>query len=142
MIKLSLKYFLIGLLVWPVTAEIIGFISPFWSVYVLGDTTGETALSLLRMFQPYLALFSVVFAYSFFLISRLIVSQMKRRLCEVLVLVYVCLSIYGFFPRDGVIYTVLNSLHYSAELLMLFYGGLLIYKNIEDIHNKPINTDA
>ena len=136
MIKQSLKYFLIGLVVWPITAEIIGFISPLWSVFVKGDTTGETGLSLLRMFQPYLALFSVIFAYSFFLISRVNVSSLKRRLCELLALVYVCLSIYGFFPKDGTVYVLLSSLHYIAELVMLFFGVMFIYKNLPDIHSN------
>jgi len=141
MIKHSLKYFLIGLLVWPITAEVIGFISPFWSLFVIGDTTGETGLYLLRMFQPYLALFSVIFAYSFYLISRLNVSSFKRRQCELLALVYVCLSIYGFFPKDGTVYIVLSNSHYIAELVMLFVGVMLIYKNVPDIHNKPFKQD-
>ena len=135
MIKQSLKYFLIGLLAWPITAETIGFISPFWGVFVIGDTTGQEGLYLLKIFQPYLPLFSVFFAYSFYLISRLNVSSLKKRVSEVLALIYVCLSIYGFFPEDGRTYILLNSLHYLIELLILFWGCLLIYKNMPDINN-------
>ena len=138
MIKQSLKYFLIGLLAWPILAEVIGFISPLWSVFVLGDTTGETGLILLEISRPYLALVSVVFAYSFYLISRVSESTVKKRLCELLGLVYVCVSIYGFFPEDDVTYTLLSSIHYLAELSMLFIGAMLIYKNIQEIHNKPL----
>jgi hypothetical protein len=36
---------------------------------------------------------------------------------------------------------VLNSLHYIAELSMLFIGAMLIYKNVQDIHNKPFKQD-
>lgn len=140
MIKQSLKYFLIGLLAWPITAEIIGFISPFWGVFVIGDSTGEASFSLLNMIRPYLALFSIIFAYSFYLISRITLGVYKKRVCELLALLYVCVSIYGFFPENGVVYTVLNSLHYLTELSMLFIGAMLIYKNVQDIH-KPIKQD-
>jgi hypothetical protein len=74
-------------------------------------------------------------------VLRISVSVYRKRVFELLALVYVCVSIYDFFPEDGVVYTVLNSLHYIAELSMLFIGAMLIYKNVQDIHNKPFKQD-
>jgi len=134
MIKQSLKFFLIGLLVWPISAEIIGFISPLWSVFVNGDSTGKTVFTLLEMCQPYLALFSIIFAYSFYLLTKLKMSLKARYASQLLAILYVCCSIYGFFPEDGITYLTLNSVHYLCELAMLYFGVLFIYNNLPEIN--------
>jgi len=141
-INQSLKFFLIGLLVWPISAEVIGLISPLWSVFVNGDTTGKTVFTLLEMCQPYLALFSIIFAYSFYLLTKLKMSLKARYASQLLVIVYVCCSIYGFFPKDDITYITLSSVHYLCELAMLYFGGFFIYKNLSEINVDRDNKSS
>ncbi len=130
MIRKSLKVFLIGLVTWPIFIEVVGFISPFWGLYINNDFSSGSSRTLLELFQPYVPLVSVVFAYSFILLSRLSEAVYGRWACIFLSMVYVAFSIYGFFPKDSITYIALNSMHYFIELAMLFIGVLLIYKNI------------
>ncbi len=37
MVQKALKLFLLGLLLWPVLINLVGFVSPFWGLFVLGD---------------------------------------------------------------------------------------------------------
>lgn len=131
-IKKSLGWFLLGFLSWPILAEIIGFISPFWAVYVLDDSSGKLTLSLLHSFQPYFPLVSVVFAYAFYVLSSLCNGALRKIACRIMALVYIGLAIYGLFPKESPWYLILSTSHYFMELALLFSAALILRQKVAE----------
>jgi hypothetical protein len=140
-VQKSLKLFLLGLLLWPVLINLVGFISPFWAMFILGD--GMWSNELLKFFQPLVPLVSIVFAMSLIFLSTVDSRNWIKISCWVAAIIYVGCSIYGFFPEEELMYFVLSGVSYYLEILMLFLGGIIllrIFNNLTKIdgsENSP-----
>jgi hypothetical protein len=140
-VQKSLKLFLLGLLLWPVLINLVGFISPFWAMFILGD--GMRSNELLKFFQPLVPLVSIVFAMSLIFLSTVDSRNWIKISCWVAAIIYVGCSIYGFFPEEELMYFVLSGVSYYLEILMLFLGGIIllrIFNNLTKIdgsENSP-----
>jgi hypothetical protein len=122
MVQKALKLFLLGLLLWPVLINLVGFVSPLWGLFVLGD--GTRSNELLRFFQPYVPLVSILFAISLLLLSKVDGRPWMKGSCWIVSLVFAGCSIYGFLPEETPISYVLHSISAALQIIMLFLGGL------------------
>ena len=120
MLSKALKLFLWGLILWPILINLVGFISPFWALYVLDD--GTRSDELLRFFQPLVPLVSVVFAASLVLLGKVDGRIWMKGLCWAVSLLFVGSSIYGFLPMGPVSY-VMQSINATLQIVMLFLGA-------------------
>ena len=66
----ALKYFLIGILLYPVLINIIGFMSPFLHETLNGDYVGPDAIIFLSFFQPILPFFSLFYLLGAYHLSK------------------------------------------------------------------------
>lgn len=116
----SLKLFLWGLLLWPVLINIIGFFS------ALMDNDEGTGLDFLHMVQMYFPLFSVFFSMSLLTLVRIDERNWVKILSWMSATVYVGCSVYGFFPKEEVIYILTSAISSIMEIAMLFLGGIIL----------------
>jgi len=136
-VQKSLKLFLLGLLLWPVFINLVGSISPFWAIFILGD--GMRSHELLNFFQPLVPLVSIIFAMSLIFLSKADSRNWIKISCWVAAIIYVGCSIYGFFPEEEIIYFMLSGTSYFLETLMLFLGGIIllrIFNNLTRIDGR------
>ena len=140
MVQKSLKLFLLGLLLWPVLINLVGFISPFWSIFILEDRMGSDEL--LKFFQPLVPLVSIIFAMSLILLSTVDNRLWTKISCWIASIIYVGCSIYGFFPEEEIIYFMLSVTSYSLEILMLFLGGIILLRIFNDLTRIDGKVDS
>lgn len=139
MLSLSLKLFLIGLLLNPFLINVIGFISPFWAAFVLDDNM--KALDLLHVFQPFAPFASIIFSLSLFKLIKIESRKWIKILCALTVLIYLASSIYGFFPKNEMIFGVVSSIYYAMEVVMLFLAGLILLKKSDVLQESPLPSN-
>ena len=140
MVQKSLKLFLLGLLLWPVFINLVGSISPFWAMFILED--GMRSNELLRFFQPYVPLVSIIFAISLIFLSKVDIRLWIKISCWIASIIYVGCSIYGFFPEEEIIYFVLSGISYYLEILMLFLGGIILLRIFNDLTSIDGKVDG
>ena len=129
MIRKALKLFLLGMLLWPVLINVIGFVSPFWAILVLKD--GSRSDELLALFQPYVPLVSILFSISLVLLSRVDGRAWMKAICMVISVIYAGCSIYGMFQPEEFFYHLLSGISSGLGILMLFLGGLILFRVLE-----------
>ena len=122
MVQKALKLFLLGMLRGPILSNWVGFVSPFWGLFVLGD--GMRSNELLRFFQPYVPLVSILFAISLLLLSKVDGRPWMKGSSWIVSLVFAGCSIYGFLPEETPISFVLHLINDVLLIIMLFLGGL------------------
>jgi hypothetical protein len=121
--NLSVKFFVLGLLLNPILINIIGFISPFWAAGVLDDPS--RVYYLLDIFQPFAPLVAFVFSYALFSLAKLDDRIGIKILCYFLSTLYIATSLYGFLPEDEVLYMFASNIYSIMECLMLVTAGLI-----------------
>ncbi len=120
MVRRALQLFLVALFCWPITIEIIGFLSPFWGQFYLNDKTGAADLVLLGYFRPYLPLFSLLFSWATCLLAWAQPKHLIRVACVVLGLLFSLSSFYGFLSEQTIAHILLKNCNWLLFLLMLF----------------------
>jgi len=139
-VQKSLKLFLLGLLLWLVFINLVGFISPFWAIFILED--GMRSNELLRFFQPFVPLVSIIFAMSLIFLSTVDSRLWIKIACWVASILYVGSSIHGFLPEEKLIYYVLIETSYYLEILMLFLGGIILLRIFNNLTGLDSNIDS
>jgi O-antigen/teichoic acid export membrane protein len=140
LVQKSLKLFLLGLLLWPVFINLIGFISPFWAIFILED--GTRSDELLRFFQPYVPLVSIIFAMSLIFLSKVDSRLWIKITCWVASIFYVACSIRGFFPEEELTSYLLIETSYYLEILMLFLGVIILLRIFNNLTGFDRNIDG
>ena len=123
MVQKSLKLFLLGLLLWPVLINLVGFISLFW-----------------------VPLVSIIFAMSLIFLSTVDIRLWIKISCWIASIIYVgCstyVSTYVFFPEEEKILFVLIDINYYIEILMLFLGGIILLRVFNDLTGIDGKVDS
>ena len=140
MVQKSLKLFLLGLLLWLIFINLVGFISPFWAMFILED--GMRSNELLRFFQPFVPLVSIIFAMSLIFLSTVDSRFWIKIACWVASILYVGCSVHGFLPEEELIYYVLIETSYYLEILMLFLGGIILLRIFNNLTGFDRNIDS
>ena len=142
MLQKALKLFLLGLLLWPVLINLIGFISPIWAIYVLEDEYGMRSSELVNFFQPYVPLISILFSASLILLSQVDGRFWMKTCCWVVSLIYTGCSIYGFLPPEELLHYLLTTASFSMEIVMLFLGGLMLLRIFGELTTPEHSGDG
>ncbi len=124
----------------PILINIIGFISPFWGIFVLND--GTRGLELLHIFQPYAPFVSVIYAYALYILSKIDNRTWIRAVCLIISIIYVGTSIYGFLPEEEMIFTFIININYSMETIMLFIAGVIILYKSNELQESLLPSNA
>ena len=142
MIIRALKLFLIGLLLWPFLINVVGFISPFWAVFVLND--GSRSYELLSLFLPIVPFVSILFSISLILLSHVDGRLAMRLACWVFSVLYVVFSIYGVFQTQEFRQHLLSGAISGVETIMLFLAGLILIRVFKQsaVLEQHINRSA
>ena len=140
MIRNALKLFLTGILLGPVLINLIGLVSPFWAIFVLED--GSRSDELLTLFQPFVPLVSILFSISLVLLGQVDGRVWMKVICTVVSVVYMGSSIYGIFQQGTVFYPLLLAISSGMGILMLFLGGLILFRVFGKLPNFEDRPDA
>ena len=139
MTRNALKLFLLGMLLWPILVNVVGFLSPLWAILVLQD--GSRSDELLVLVQPYVPLASVLFSASLVMLSLVDGRVWMKAICVVISVTYAGCSIYGLLEPGGFYFSLLSGLSASLSIFMLFLGGLILLRVLgkpEDIEDPSI----
>ncbi len=140
MLQIALKLFLLGILLWPVLINLIGFISPLWAMFVLED--GMRSQELLNSFQPYVPLVSILFSISLLLLSHVDGRLWMKICCWGVSIIYSASSIYGFLPQEEPLHYLLSTTSFSMEIVMLFLGGLILLRIFGELTAPENSSDG
>ncbi|MBB6521900.1 hypothetical protein HNR48_002185 [Pseudoteredinibacter isoporae] len=131
---------MLGLILWPISIEIIGFLSPFWAHFHLGDSTGASDYLLLSRFQPYMPLISILFSYAFYLLSMTSDKLYVKIICVLLAILLIATSVYGFLEKGTLSYVIVSSMNYIIRLLMLCLGVKLLLNHFSKDRDSMSST--
>ncbi|MBB1301500.1 MULTISPECIES: hypothetical protein [unclassified Pseudoalteromonas] len=126
MLNISLKLFLVGLLLNPFLINLIGFINPFWAALVLEEP--EKSRDILHAFQPYVPFVSIIYVAALFYLAKIEKRIWLKVVCVICSTLYIGSSIYGLLPDEGVLYTITTTIYFSMETSLLFIAGLILIR--------------
>jgi len=114
---------LIGILVGPVLAEIIGFISTFISI--ANEELGESLMNIVTKFSPFSA---IIFVASLVTVSQLSSWLPTKIWVYVLSLAFLISGTYGLLEEGTLLESFFYNLNYVCQIASLFTGALILYR--------------
>ena len=122
----ALKIFLLGLLIHPPLINIVGFIDPFFTQFVLKDI--EKSRFLLHAVQPYVLFVSVIFVLAFYHLQKIDDRLWLKIICLVASLIYIVSSVHGFMPRGDNMRVLVKAIYYLMQYILLLSALLILIK--------------
>lgn len=127
MVKNSIRLFIFGLLMWPMFMMIVGWVSPYWAIYVLDDPENSQVLLELFKFVPLAG--AIVFSLALLLLTWKDNRVWLKRVSWGLSAIFSICACAVFVPAEQqVAIHVLNSIAELVGVLMFIVSALALLK--------------
>ena len=123
----AFKIFIIGLLIHPLLINIVGFIDPFFTQFVLKDL--EKSRFLLHAVQPYVLFVSVIFVLAFYHLQKIDDRKWLKSICIIASIIYIVSSVYGFMPKGDSMRLLAQAAYQMMSYILLFSASLILLKD-------------
>lgn len=131
----SIKLFIFGLLLGPILAESLGFISVF--VSLADNKLGDTLKNVVYQLFPFS---SLVFSASLIMAINSGSKLILKIWGYILSLLFVVSSSYGFFESNTTIEILFYNLNYLCKVAGLLTGSIVIYRYVKAIKPEQVTV--